>query len=323
MYTNLPAMWGPWLDALGVGPPHAERRANCGACVLCSDDDWTASFPNLRYNPKVRCCTYRPGLHNFQVGALLDAELRPEVRAALQAGIDSPLSIPLGLASAYEGDSTYTNMVEAGRFGRSDEVRCPYYLAKEGQCGVWQHRNAICATWFCRHERGMIGLGYWTAVRRLLNALEWALGGLAVRTLMPGAEGQSWEGWSGTREELYRETTRFVAGIDPIEALKTAPKEIRVATELVRISQRVHGNPDELPEAVTWQGVGVLDDLGSRVRIGTYTTLDSLVIPTRVFQALPQFDGRPLQEVREELRGEGLEIDDALLRRLVDFDVLR
>lgn len=323
MYANLPAMWEPWFQALGIGAPHAERRAHCGNCVLCSDDDWTASFPRLRYNSTVRCCTYRPGLHNFQVGALLDAELHPDVRRALIGGIQSPLGIPLGLASSYEGDTTYQDMVEAGRFGRSTDVRCPYYISEGGQCGVWRHRNGICATWFCRHERGMIGLGYWTALRRLLNALEWALGGLAVRTLMPGADGQSWEGWSGSREDLYRETTRFVASLDPVEALKTAPREIRVATELVRISQRVHGNTDDLPEALTYRGIGVLEDMGNRVRIETYTTLDSLVIPTPVFHSLIRFDGRPVAEVLAELREDGVEVEPALLRRLVDFDVLR
>ncbi|HMV68974.1 MAG TPA: hypothetical protein PKA64_19145, partial [Myxococcota bacterium] len=290
MIANLPEMWRPWLAALGVGAPHAERRANCGACVLCSDDDWTASFPRLRYHPDVRCCTYRPGLHNFQVGALLDAELRPQVREAIEAGIRSPLAVPLGLAASYQGDESYSEMVEAGRFGRTTDIRCPYYVADEGACGVWEHRNGICATWFCRHERGMIGLGYWTAVRRLLNAMEWALGGLAVRTLLPGSDGQSWEGWTGTREDLYREAARFVRELDPVEALKTAPREIRVATELVRISERVHRSAGELPEALSYGGAGVLQDLGNRVRIESYTTLDSLVVPTRVFHALVHFD---------------------------------
>ena len=47
-------------------------------------------------------------------------------------------------------------------------------------------------------------------------------------------------------------------------------------------------------------------------------------MPNELWAALPRFDGRPTTEVLAELEErEGIELDEELLGKLVDFGVLR
>ena len=46
-----------------------------------------------------------------------------------------------------------------------------------------QTRNAVCSTWFCKHERGAVGQRFWHAVRDLLIAVEERV---ALRCLIEG-----------------------------------------------------------------------------------------------------------------------------------------
>ena len=41
-----------------------------------------------------------------------------------------------------------------------------------GRCGVWKNRHAVCATWFCKHERGAFGSRAWRALQGLFQSLE-------------------------------------------------------------------------------------------------------------------------------------------------------
>ena len=59
------------------------------------------------------------------------------------------------------------------------------------------------------------------------------------------------------------------------------------------------------------------------VRLVTYSGDDPLIIPKTLFDALPRFDGHSMDEALRTLSEEdGLEVDPAVVRRLLDFDVL-
>jgi hypothetical protein len=191
------------MDALGVTLP-SESRAPCASCVQCPGSA-AADLPVARpdrlatFHPETRCCTYLPLLRNFQVGATLadaDAALAPG-QASVRARIARRVGVtPLGLLWPASFDRAYgeDNLRD---FGRRVDLRCPHYLHEAGGlCGVWRHRNATCATWFCRYERGEVGRRLWRAVQGLLDAAEEILAWWAVEEggLDPACRDRLWGG---------------------------------------------------------------------------------------------------------------------------------
>ena len=77
-----------------------------------------------------------------------------------------------------------------------------------------------------------------------------------------------------------------------------------------------------LPDAVELQGAEVAEQLDGAVRVVGYSWYDTAIIPIRLFKRLELFDGRPLARVREQLAAEQSDPTDAVLRRLLDIDVL-
>ena len=60
----------------------------------------------------------------------------------------------------------------------------------------------------------------------------------------------------------------------------------------------------------------------SHDRVTTYSPYDPLVIPTALGDALRCFDGRPVRSALTAAAKEGIQIEGAVVRRLVDFGVL-
>ena len=117
---------------------------------------------------------------------------------------------PLGLARPPAWDLVYRHGVVRGdqTFGRTRLLRCPHFLA-DGRCGIWKHREGVCATWYCRHERGAVGFDFWEALGGFLHVIERALSydavlalgvdGAALRRLVDGpaaADGPALDGRS-------------------------------------------------------------------------------------------------------------------------------
>lgn len=162
----LPALQNAWLDGLtGITDLQAEPKATCGDCVMCAGPERSGS--RLVFSPTVKCCSYIPHVANFLAGRSLAGSGYESMHARVSArtGV-TPLG--LGLSHADVG-----RMVAAQpRFGRTGGVRCPHYQPGSGGCGIWENRNAVCSTWFCKHERGAVSQHLWHAVRDLLMAAE-------------------------------------------------------------------------------------------------------------------------------------------------------
>ena len=139
----------------------------------------------MYFNPRVKCCTFVPVLPNFLVGRILrDSERgQPQGRASVEARIATGIGVtPLGL-----GRSPAQHVPDAG-FGQDEKYLCPHFVQQDGGiCSIWQHREAVCATFFCKFVRGAMGANFWGALRRLLEAIEQALAWQCVETLDVGA----------------------------------------------------------------------------------------------------------------------------------------
>ena len=127
-------------------------------------------------------------------------------------------------------------------FGRDPDLLCPYAIdrdAPEGpRCGIWQQRNGVCSTFFCKHVKGLTGYQFWQTMRGLLGQLENALAWWAIlelidapdRVFSAGARRagdrnavliapDAWRFWPGTREASSRACAERAEALDPAEAV--------------------------------------------------------------------------------------------------------
>ena len=277
------------------------------------------------------------------------AKGRATVEARLQAGI---AVTPLGLGRSPVHALPYDNSVNA--FGHAQSFRCPHYLAEEGGlCGIWRHRNGICATWFCKTVRGAVGVDFWQALKRVLVTIEDSLARWCVIELEVGDEALSrifasggrislswpidvetldglanpemqravWGKWWGREREFYRKCARLVGPLTWAEVCAICGPELQAYAKLAREAYRKLTS-DELP---------------ARLKVGAFITIETrpdfcritpdghkrLDLSQRLMGVLRHFDGRSTAEALSNIIGEEkLEVSEDLIRRLVDFRVL-
>ncbi len=354
---DLPPLYARWMaDALGGSIPN-ETEATCSDCAMCTPASIDARAADGAFDPTTKCCTYLPALANYLVGAILaDPSTDPAGRASVLARIDAGIGVsPLGLERTPLYETLYRH--GAGRaFGRSRALRCPHYL-EHGACGIWQHRESTCATWFCKHVRGAVGHAFWRAsLQPLLCAVERGLARFCVlelelepdvlkRLLSPtplvpraihqtlGAEDLDsvadpkvqrarWGRWAGREIELYEACARLVAPLSWGDVTSVCGPEVRMFERAARYAYD-EMCASEIPTALAVGAFAIVESSAAHLRISTYSEYDPLDLPRDAFDALRCFDGRPTDDAVAAIASEhGLEFDATLLRQLVDFGVL-
>ena len=344
----LPLLSTGWVSTLLPGQVPEERKATCDACVMLPQPGQAADRDAVTFT--VKCCTYQPWMHNFLAGGvLLDAN--PDAvrgRGTIERLIDARDGVSaLGVRTAEW-------RLKVGRekpdtFGRSRALLCPHYQEEGGTCGVWRHREATCSTWFCKHERGAVGLRFWDALRLLLECLEQALarhcalelelGPEALEALSSSTRGpdfaelfgpptdevwrQRWGRWAGRERDFFRRCAEVAAGMSPREVLALGGSQARLLLELARAALERHRDPGPPLVPLRVGRVRLLRGAPGGVRLETYRAYDPLELPQPVFSALSRFNGRPTGEVLQEIAArDGVEIGRDLLRTLTDYDVL-
>jgi hypothetical protein len=343
------------MRTLLPGPIPAEPHATCDVCAMCASGDERATPAALFFDPGVKCCSYTPILANYLVGrALADASADAAAgRASVRARIDARIAAtPLGLQQPPTYKLLYEQTAQS-TFGRSLSLRCPHYLEEHGgRCGIWRHRSSVCATWFCKHERGAVGERFWMSIHQLLTKVEHSLaqwcvveldvGDAALASLFPPATltGQlrppaytlddvaspdgrvSWGRWYGREVEFYLACAAKVDRLEWAEVVAIGGVEIRT---LERIVSAAFADlvARTLPARLVLAPVQIVDMQSESCRVKTYSLTDLLDLPRALFETLRYFDGRPTAAVLEAIEAsEGLRIDPALVRQLVDFRIL-
>jgi hypothetical protein len=344
----LPALHARWIAELLTRPLGEETRATCDACPMIRDD------AEPRFRGETKCCTFLPELPNFSVGAIL-ADDDPGLahgRGAVAARIDNGVAVtPFGLGRSGPYRKLYAG---ANVFGRSGALRCPYHR-EDGGCGVWRHRESTCATWYCKHERGAMGAEVWAQVRKLLSLIEravarWAaleqgvpaealdaLGergpppedrdGLAFTTwdldkrADPDFYRGIWGAWADREREFFAACGRRVHSLTAVEAVGIAGPLARLFAMDARRAQEALD--EGAPELVQ---IRFLEERQRRgdgtVRVRGYSPYDELELPAALVDALPGLEGKSAGEALAELRRRGISADQALLRRLADYQVI-
>lgn len=166
---TLPAIYQLLLppEFLDLNPQ--ENKATCSNCLKSRPGpDVQAPF----YDARLKCCTYYPFLPNYLIGALLTDEGESEGAQRLRALIrERRFALPIGVC-APPGYQEKFNLTRSVAFGRDPELLCPFYIFKNGHCGIWRHRGHECATFFCVSDYGAKGESFWHEVRNLLHYTE-------------------------------------------------------------------------------------------------------------------------------------------------------
>jgi hypothetical protein len=343
--SSLPPLYAPWIDDVLGGPLPEERHATCSACAMCKPTSANAATASLmQFDPATKCCTYVPTLPNFLVGQILNDDDPAAIagRASIERRIAAGVGVtPLGL----QADPQYALIYKhaAGElFGRTAGLRCPHYLpADGGQCGIWRYRNGVCATWFCKYERGRVGKRFWDALLQLLTMVErhlslWAAGelGESIDSLGPAllpyyatalpAPTSSWsQRWASRPQGFYRESARLVDPLTWTQIREIGGPELTLVVGHLRAAYGAV-QTDEVPEYLRLGAVGSGPRDDSTTVLTGYNPNDMLLLPKPLADALEQFDGRRLTDrVSAEIGSQvGTSLDRATMRRLVDFDVL-
>ncbi len=352
----LPPLYAGWIGTLLEGTIPPETRATCEDCAMCAPAGAPADLRAIYFSPRVKCCTYQPRLPNYLVGrALDDGDFAFAAgRATLESRIDRGVGVtPLGIDLSPPFQILYEHAHEA--FGHAEALRCPHYLEEGGgRCGIWRHRNSVCATWFCKYERGAVGQIFWHRLLDLLLAVETslALWGVLESDLDPGTldslfpekrnpgtresataddlDGRTepalarrrWGRWFGREREFYRDCGTRVNPLGWKDVEQIGGAEVSIRARLVRkaFESLLSENVPERLETGTFQIVSVGREA---VRVVAYTGSDPLDLDPAILDVLPFFDGRPAAQALRSIKKElGIRVEADLVRRLADFEIL-
>lgn len=335
---TLPPRLAGWAQHMLGGPIPREVHATCDRCAMVPRDDDAGE--RASFDADLKCCTYLPELPNFSVGAMLsDASVDP---TSLVKRIHARSSVtPLGLG---QPPSRVATPGESG-FGKDPALLCPHFAG--GQCTIWAHRDSVCATYFCKLQRGRVGLRFWSALRSALATLERAvarrcmlevgispsaiaaMGRLAptqtvlpAGSLMPEEYRQIWGAWEGREQEFFRACALTADGLTWTNIEHSGGVELAMRMEAVRHEYHTLMAPS-LPTHPVARAVMIRPASSELTEVVAYSALDPIALPKLVVSALGHFDGRPLAEALSAARErERVAISDELLQTLTDFAVI-
>ncbi|HEX5600552.1 MAG TPA: hypothetical protein VFX46_07940 [Hyphomicrobiaceae bacterium] len=318
---------------------------------MCAPDGQPASGRSF-FSPAIKCCTYLPGIPNFLVGRIVtdDGDDIAEGRATIEERIRAGIAVtPFGLGVPAPYQLLYRNAQDF--FGRGKGLRCSHYLADQGRCGIWRHREATCATWFCKHEHGATGQQFWAAVRELLRGIERDLARWCVLTLVhddralsrlaaadqaeerldanaldgvpnAAAHRELWGEWVGREPDFFVEATRLVDPLQWSDVLQICGPAVQIQAAAVRAAHRPLVDY-RIPPILRLGRYEVIQVTSNSSTLLTYNEFDPLHVPQRLLDALHFFDGRPTAEACDAIaRQRGVVLTSTQLREFIDFRIL-
>ena len=342
----LPQPLARWAEALLGQGPAPETHASCSSCAMCSQDRLPPGPAPIRFSPRTRCCTYRPPLVNHVAGRLLHS---PALQHQLDTRLAAAEATPMGVRVDPRYQLLYRHAM-ADAFGRADSLRCPHQ-ADDGGCGIWAVRPAVCATWFCKHERGAVGQRLWKALHACFSRAEhllalWCLGELgfngqararALRAFeddrfdadaldqRPDSAPQRalWGGWFGREADFYRACADRVAALSWAQVEALGGTELSLLADQAREAARAHADLG-LPDALQLGSFTVLGARDGRLWLQTHSEFDPLAVSPDVLQLVARCKGHSPAGLAEAHAAAGHHPPTRrLLRTLVDFGVLQ
>ncbi len=354
----LPPLYTTWVDELIGKPVPAETDANCNHCMMCKTGEESDSSQDYWFDPGLKCCTFFPRLPNFLVGGILNQggpaakHLEKMISGQSDAG---GIVTPLGIDPPSAYNLLYANEHKA--IGRDRSLACPYLTNTDqgAQCGIWQHRQSTCATWFCKFRRGQVGEQFWHELHRLLAAIEtnlrwWCIlqsdftsGGLRhlldindtlvkardrgrPHHINPQAGSPAsrvlWETWAGRETDFFRQTAERVGELtwSRVKALGGQDIELRAQLVLDAFAQLLS---TEIPAHLKKGSYRIIGTGPSVSRVVAYRDFDPLELPNGLLGLLHFFDSGSTGDSLARIAAEtGYRLQPGLIRKLVDHGLL-
>lgn len=352
----LPVLYAEWAASFLGAPIPAETDATCADCAMCPPPG-ARPESGAFFSPDVKCCSYMPPLPNFLVGRMLrdDDPAFTTGRKTVEARLAARLAVtPLGLGPTPLHTVLYEERGEQG-FGQSRALLCPHFLDEQGgRCTIWPYRNGVCATWFCKHVRGAVGLRFWQALEQLLTTVEVQLGRWCIVELGIEADvlhelfrrdteriasepddardidgvidealyRRQWGAWAGRERELFVECARLVDGLAWGDVARIGGATVAVFERLTREAfERLMS--EAIPDRLKVGTLTAVSPGRSHTRMVSYSAFDPIDLPRIVADLLPYFDGSATADTLNRIRRDtGLVLEPALVRRLVDYEIL-
>jgi Fe-S-cluster containining protein len=353
----LPAMHDGWFRGVTGAPAPEERRATCARCAMAQHP---GDPPDTRqkFSNDLKCCTYTPRLPNFLVGRILADTADDELTAAGRSSVIERLerrvdATPLALEAPRAYGLLYAHGSQAG-FGVAPQLLCPHFHSPSGACGIWRHRESVCATYHCKYERGAIGAKMWMAAKAWFGTVEHTLAWHAVVELglgdaamehliacsdfgggwldaasLGGAVDENelqtrWGNWAGRQQEFYLAAWDVVKDLGADDLFRLGGVLLATRAHALALAWREYTTATAVPKRLHHRSLTVLDSEGDCCLVGTYSGNDPMMLPRELVAALPRFDGRPTKTVVAEIENEhGLKVANSVLRQLADFEVLK
>jgi hypothetical protein len=319
-----------------------ETKSTCNSCPITKGcEAGLAKLPVQGLYADNKCCSYQPGHVNYLVGGLLldqDPAMK-EGRARMLGRIEKQLGEPYGVSSPMELRELYENQ-KPGQ-PRNPKLICDFYdMAASGKCTIWKHRDAVCSTYFCKHERGAVGRALWISLKEYLEVVEDQLSRYATYRVAPelfllaesrlqGDEEEYdyatiWGDFAGREVEFYQECYRTIANLSTSEVEKiTGLDGIIAMDQLIESFQAIQdGQTAQRLQLSTTVETFKLDE--ETVGVVGYLHSDAVAIPRKTFEALRDFSLRErAMEVCARIAVErGINITPELLQTLVDHRIL-
>jgi hypothetical protein len=160
-----------------------ETKADCLNCICAQKKSETLPL----YRADIKCCTFRPFIPNFAVGAILDQSILDlsnyptwtVVNAKTKTLIENKIkkneyTLPLGIFAPVRYQYHFHRR-KPEDFGNNESMVCPYMMRDTAQCGLWIHRSSVCMSYYCASDYGKNGLLFWELFGDYVHHLEMAL----------------------------------------------------------------------------------------------------------------------------------------------------
>jgi hypothetical protein len=342
--ATLPSLYARWLGTVAGGSIPAETQATCDDCAML---DRGADTQGVTYfHPGTKCCAYQPQLANFVAGRILSDS--DPLLANARHELEQRIARRVAITPSWAGPGAIFSLMyrnTPGVFGRAPQLRC-HFLAATGDCGIWLHRPAVCATWYCKHVRGAVGFRFWRLADKLLRHVEQDLSLWCLAELKTGsAEVESdcgaspevselggdidwphyhklWGHWAGHEMDFYRTCAQIVEPLSWQQVEQICHPRVRILAGLLR-DAHAHLTSEAIPERLRVGSFRLVGVERSGYRIEAYSPYDPLLMPEQLASLLHHFDGRLTEDALTAIAEEhGVRIEASLVRRMVDFGVL-
>ncbi|RKG84136.1 hypothetical protein [Corallococcus terminator] len=337
LLSTLPALYRELFPSFFQKEAPTETKATCEKCAMSrtsaqSTVDSVDGVEHL-FRPDTKCCTYYPRLPNYLIGALLsdDSKEMAEGRRRIEQKIDSRIGVsPQWVKAPAKFNHLYKNAHQF--FGRSSNMRCPYYALESGGCTIWAYRESVCSTFFCKYVAGADGRRFWMSLKTYLTLAEYQLSRHALLQLMPEflMDGRDkaeiatvpltvedlddapplpkvyaalWKGYVGMEHDFYRACYDAVRAVpaDGLERMLGLDGTIEL-----KVLERLHtqATAPTLPRVLRFNPDATVKWLSDgSVALGSYSEFDAVALPGEAYSLLVEFTGqKPVEAVRQHLR---------------------